>query len=281
MKKSCEYLRELAIGIINFEKKTKLSLNEKQESYENAKICYICKEKLENKYLKDKKYHKVRDHFHYTGEYRSAAHSIYNLKYTVPKKISIVFHNGSNYDYHFIIKELAEEFKKQFTCLGENTEKYITFTVPIEKEVTRIDKNGEEITKDISYILQFIDCARFMASSLSNLVNNLSDAIHWIKCKYGHDDKKCEICKIEYKYCNWFLEYTNFKDDLIEYKCLCCNKNCLHEFDEILIHTHFLTTTMISLFYCCEDVLILMNIKIIRKNSMKNHYLKKKIFIVT
>ena len=48
MKKSCEYLRELAIGIINFEKKTKLSLNEKQESYKNAKICYICKEKLEN-----------------------------------------------------------------------------------------------------------------------------------------------------------------------------------------------------------------------------------------
>ena len=55
----------------------------------------------------------------------------------------IIFHNGSNYDYHFIIKELADEFKKQFTCLGENTEKYITSTVPIEKEVTRIDKNGE------------------------------------------------------------------------------------------------------------------------------------------
>ena len=74
----------------------------------------------------------------------------------MPKKIPIDFHNGSNYDYHFIIKELAEEFKKEFTCLGENTEKYITFTVPIEREVTRIDKNGKEITKNISYILQFI-----------------------------------------------------------------------------------------------------------------------------
>ena len=114
-------------------------------------------------------------------------HSICNLKYSVPKKIPIVFHNGSNYDYHFIIKELAEEFKKQFTCLGENTEKYITFTVPIEKEVTRIDKNGEEIKKDISYILQFIDSARFMASSLSNLVNNLSEGIHRIKCKFEHE----------------------------------------------------------------------------------------------
>ena len=67
------------------------------------------------------------------------------------KKIPIVFHNGSNYDYHFIIKELAQEFQKQFTCLGENTEKYITFTVPIEKEVTRIDKNRKGITK--KYIL--------------------------------------------------------------------------------------------------------------------------------
>ena len=119
-------------------------------------------------------------------------HSICNLKYSVPKKFPIVFHNGSDYDYHFITKELAEELKKQFFCLGENTEKYITFTVPIEKEVTRIDKNGEEITKNISYILQFIDSARFMASSLSNLVNNLSEGIHKIKCKYRHDDKKCE-----------------------------------------------------------------------------------------
>ena len=77
-------------------------------------------------------------------------HSICNLKYKVPKKTPIVFHNGSNYDYHFIIKELVEGFKKRFTYLGENTEKYITFTISIEKEVTRIDKNGEEITKKIS-----------------------------------------------------------------------------------------------------------------------------------
>ena len=74
------------------------------------------------------------------------------------------FYNGSKYDYHFITKGLAEEFKKQFTCLGENTEKYITFTISMEKEVTRIDENGGEITKNISYILQFIDSARFMAS---------------------------------------------------------------------------------------------------------------------
>ena len=74
------------------------------------------------------------------------------MKYSVPKRIPIAFHNESNYNYHFIIKELAEEFKKQFTCLGENTEKYITFTVRMDKEITRINKNGEKITKSISYI---------------------------------------------------------------------------------------------------------------------------------
>ena len=95
--------------------------------------------------MKDKTYHKARDNCHDTGEYKGTEHSICNLKYSVPKKIPIVFHNGSNCDYHFIIKEL-EEFFKKLTCLGENTKKYkkyITFTVPIENEVTRIDKNGE------------------------------------------------------------------------------------------------------------------------------------------
>ena len=74
--------------------------------------------------------------------------------------------------------------KKKYS-LGEYTEKYITLTVLIKKEV----KNGEEITKYISYILQFIDSARFMASSLTNIVNNISERIHKIKCKYRHDDK--------------------------------------------------------------------------------------------
>ena len=120
MKKFWDFLREHAMKIINFEKKKMKLLTEQQKQpYENAKICYICIKNFENKYLDDIKYHKVRD-FHYTGEYRGAAHSICNLKCSVPKKIPIVFHNRSNYDYHFIIKELQKEFKKQFTRLGEN-----------------------------------------------------------------------------------------------------------------------------------------------------------------
>ena len=63
------------------------------------------------------------------------------------KKIPIVFHNGSNYDCHFIVNELAEEFKKPVTCLGDNTDKYMTFTVPVEKEVTKIGKMEKKLTK--------------------------------------------------------------------------------------------------------------------------------------
>ena len=72
------------------------------------------------------------------------------------------------------------------------------------------------MTKNISNILQFIDSARFMASLLSNLVNNLSEGIHKPKCKYGQDNKKCETCAIKYKCCDCFIEPTNFNNDLIE-----------------------------------------------------------------
>ena len=88
METFCEFLREHAMKIINFKKKKmELLTKEQQESNENAKICYICKEKFENKYLRNKKYCEVIDHCHYTGEYRGAAHSICNLKYSVHKKI--------------------------------------------------------------------------------------------------------------------------------------------------------------------------------------------------
>ena len=105
----------------------------------------------------------------------------------------------SNYDYHFIIKELAEEFEGQFICLRKNTEKYITFSVPIAKEVTRIDKKGKVITKTISYRSQFIDSAKFMASSLTNLVSNLVVRIHKIKCKYSTIIKNVKLVELNTK----------------------------------------------------------------------------------
>ena len=85
------------------------------------------------------------------------------------------------------------------------------FSVPIEKEVTRVYKNGEEVTKNISYILQFIDSASFMASSLSNRVNNLFEGIHKINCEHEHDDQKGETCKLSISIATVFLNTQTLK----------------------------------------------------------------------
>ena len=75
-----------------------------------------------------------------------------------------MFHNGSAYDYHFIIKELAEEFEGELECLGENTEKYITFSVPVKKQITKKEKYSNDKATKI-YKIKFIDSFRFMSSS--------------------------------------------------------------------------------------------------------------------
>ena len=89
-----------------------------------------------------------------------------------------------------LVMSCQKNLKKTLSVQEKKTEKYVTFTVSIEKEVTKTDNNGEEITKNISYILKFIDSARFMANSLLNLLNNLFERLHRIKCKFKHDDKK-------------------------------------------------------------------------------------------
>ena len=132
----------------------------------------LCKEKFcldkdDENYTNRKK---VKDHCHYTGKFRGAAHSKCNLNYKVPKDIPIIIHNAS-YDTHFIINQLAIEFKGELNCIGDNMEKYITFSVPIKKEV--IDNNGDK--KTITCKLKFIDSFRFMQNSLSELVDYTSE----------------------------------------------------------------------------------------------------------
>ena len=118
MKKFCKDLKEHATRIINYEKKKIIPLTKEEKiNYNYQQICYIYKKEFDKS---DKKHHKVRDHCHYTGKYRGVAHNICNLRYKVPKEIPVVFHNGSTYDYHFIIKELVKEFDSNFDCLGEN-----------------------------------------------------------------------------------------------------------------------------------------------------------------
>ena len=155
MKNVCLDLREHATNIINCEKKKMIALTKKEEKKDNKqRVCYICKKRFSTD-DSNKKYHKVRDHCHYTGKYRGATNDICNLRYKIPKAIPVVFHNGSTYDYHLIIREVAEEFEGEFECLGENTEKYITFSVPIKKEITEKDKNGnDKITNIIAALCQ-------------------------------------------------------------------------------------------------------------------------------
>ena len=92
MTKYCKYLRENTINIINFKKKKKGVINKWTAKCKNLFVRKI----LNINVLKVKKYHKVRDHCHYTGKYKGAPHGIYNLEYCIPKKVAIVFHNGSN-----------------------------------------------------------------------------------------------------------------------------------------------------------------------------------------
>ena len=104
MKNFCLDLRECATKIINYEKKEMIPLTKKEvRSHHASRRCYICKKRFSTD-DNNKKYHKVRDNCHYTGKYRGLAHDICNLRYKIPKEIPVVFHNGSPYDYHVIIK---------------------------------------------------------------------------------------------------------------------------------------------------------------------------------
>ena len=98
--------------------KTSIMKSIKNATYVKKSFVLIKMKKWSLNYTK-----KVRDHCHYTGSFRGAAHSICNLNCKLPQEIPVKIHNGSKYDYHFMIKELAEEFKGEFECLGENTEK--------------------------------------------------------------------------------------------------------------------------------------------------------------
>ena len=138
MKRFCKDLKEHATKIINYEIKEMILLTDKaNKSYEKQKVSY----------------QKSRNNFPYTEKDRKATHSIFNLRYKTP---------GSTHNYYLIIKELAKELEGQIECLGENTQKYITFSVLFEKELD----NGKTIT----YKLKFIDSFRFMSTSLSKRV---------------------------------------------------------------------------------------------------------------
>ena len=129
----------------------------------------------------------------------------YAKKNLVVLKMVIVFHNGSTYDYQFIIIQLEKEFDGQLECLGENTEQYITFSVSINKELGN--------NKVITYKLQIIDSFRFMSASLPNLVDNLSEI----------NKKECKECERKMKIKS-VSNVIGFEYKKLYYKCKECKK---------------------------------------------------------
>ena len=228
MKKFCKYLKEHAMRIINYEKKKIIPLTKEEKiNYNDQKVCYICKKEFDTidtagpSSLERKKNYKIRDHFHYTGKYRGAAYNICNLRYKVPKETPVVFHNSSTYDYHFIIKELFKEFEGNFDCLGENTEKYIIFSVPLKKKIE--NKNLE-----ITYKIKFIDSFRFMSSSLSKLIDSLSEGIH---------NNKCADCKSNLDYIKTTAKLSSLerKNEKLILECYNCKQRYRKKFNKELI----------------------------------------------
>ena len=131
--------------------------------FEKAEICWICQGKF------DEKQKKVRDHCHFTGKFRGAAHNICNLQFKKPKFTPVIFHNLSGYDVHLFVKNLGKT-DGDIKCIPNNEEKYISFSKDIivgEYE----NKKGEKVK--IKNEIRFLDSFKFMASSLESLVGNL------------------------------------------------------------------------------------------------------------
>ena len=147
--------------ITNIPEKKMIFGKEEKERFDKATKCWICKEEFEND-------DKVRDHCHFTGRYRGAAHNKCNLNYKKPNFTPVVFHNLSGYDSHLFIKNLGFS-GGNIDCIPNNEEKYTSFTKRIQ--VGSYIKKGETIA--LHHKIRFIDSFKFMAASLDKLVNNL------------------------------------------------------------------------------------------------------------
>ena len=147
--------------------------NQQIKEYNKAKECHICFKGFANN-NEDKAYRKVRNHCHYTGMYRGAAHSSCNLRYKIPDYIPAIFQNLAGYDAHLFIKELAK-YTTNIGVIAKNAENYISFSIKVEVD-KYIDKTGNEKSKELE--LRFIDSFKFMSRSLDSLVNNLAKGGH-------------------------------------------------------------------------------------------------------
>ena len=133
-----------------------------QKSFEEANTCHICNCDLGED--------KVRDHCHFTGQYRGAAHNKCNLMCKKPKVLPVIFHNLQGYDAHLFIKQLAR-LEGKLDCIPSTEEKYISFSKTIKVGEYK-DCSGSVFP--VKFEIRFLDSFKFIQTSLSNLVSNLS-----------------------------------------------------------------------------------------------------------
>ena len=146
----------------DFSKKMIFSFKDKDD-FEKAEICWICQKEF------GEREKKVRDHCHFTGKYRGAAHVKCNLQFKKPKFTPVIFHNLSGYDAHLFVKNLGKS-EGNIKCIPNNEEKYISFSKDIVVG-EYVNKKGEKV--EVKHEIRFLDSFKFMASSLEGLVGNL------------------------------------------------------------------------------------------------------------
>ena len=142
---------------------------QEEKDFQSATKCHIREQKL----FKDKetgRILKVRDHCHFTGEYRGAAHNECNLKCKKPLILPVIFHNLQGYDSHLFIKQLAK-VSGDLTCIPSTEEKYISFSKKIVVDHYFSKKMGKLLPK--KFEIRFIDSFKFLSTSLNDLVSNL------------------------------------------------------------------------------------------------------------
>ena len=157
-----------------------LSLSrDEQKSFNKATTCHICSGLLNGD--------KVRDHCHFTGKYRGAAHNKCNLMCKKPRILPVIFHNLQGYDAHLFIKQLAC-LPGELNCIPSTEEKYISFSKKIKVGEYKDKYTG--MILPINFEIRFIDSFKFLQTSLANLVSNLQpDDFHNTKKIFKKDVK--------------------------------------------------------------------------------------------
>ena len=172
-----DFIRELISRVkqahLSLPKKEMIPMSsEEWKKFHESEVCWLCKGKFG-----EKTFSKVRDHCHYTGKFRGAAHQSCNLKFKRPKFTPVFFHNLQNYDAHLFVRALGlMDEVLSISCIPNNNEKYISFSLKFElKRITKWDPRKEEwIEVVIKHEIPFLDSFKFTLSGLEGLVKNLS-----------------------------------------------------------------------------------------------------------